>query len=116
MWPKGHEKEGEPLFYRRFIPARLTDNPYLLADGQYEAMLRSLPEVERKRLLEGDWEVTEGAAFPEFSRSKHVTPSFELPPNFPRIRPLTMGMRVLLVSCGVLLTGITIYGFIVNCT
>ena len=51
LWPKGHEKEGEPLFYRRFIPARLTDNPYLLADGQYEAMLRSLPEVERKRLL-----------------------------------------------------------------
>ena len=64
LWPKGHEKEGEPLFYRRFIPARLTDNPYLLADGQYEAMLRSLPEVERKRLFEGDWEVTEGAAVP----------------------------------------------------
>jgi len=61
VWPQGHEKAGEPLFYRRFIPARLTDNPYLLADGQYEAMLRSLPEVERKRLLEGDWEVTEGA-------------------------------------------------------
>ena len=33
VWPKGHGKEGEPLFYRRFIPARLTDNPYLLADG-----------------------------------------------------------------------------------
>ena len=91
LWPKGHEKEGEPLFYRRFIPARLTDNPYLLADGQYEAMLRSLPEVERKRLLEGDWEVTEGAAFPEFSRSKHVVPSFDLPTNFPRIRAADYG-------------------------
>jgi len=38
-----------------------------MADGQYEAMLRSLPEVERKRLLDGDWDVAEGAAFPEFS-------------------------------------------------
>ena len=110
MWPQGHEKAGEPLFYRRFIPARLTDNPYLLADGQYEAMLRSLPEVERKRLLEGDWEVTEGAAFPEFSRGKHVVPNFDLPPNFPRIRAADYGYAVLLVSCGVLLTGITIYG------
>ena len=67
----GHEKAGQPLFLRKFVPARLTDNPYLMADGQYEAMLRSLPEVERKRLLEGDWDVAEGAAFPEFSRSKH---------------------------------------------
>ena len=66
LWPPGHEKAGQPLFLRKFVPARLTDNPYLLADGQYEAMLRSLPEVERKRLLEGDWDVAEGAAFPEF--------------------------------------------------
>ena len=35
--------------------------------------------------------MTEGAAFPEFSRSKHVTPSFELPPNFPRIRAADYG-------------------------
>jgi len=71
VWPEGHEKAGQPLFYRKFVPARLTDNPFLMADGQYEAMLRSLPEVERRRLLEGDWDVAEGAAFPEFSRSRH---------------------------------------------
>ena len=46
------EKAGKPLFQRRFIPARLTDNPYLMASGEYEAMLNSLPEVERRRLLE----------------------------------------------------------------
>ena len=91
LWPDGHEKAGQPLFLRKFVPARLTDNPYLMADGQYEAMLRSLPEVERKRLLEGDWDVAEGAAFPEFSRSKHVVEHFELPTNWPRIRAADYG-------------------------
>lgn len=91
LWPQGHEKEGQPLFYRRFIPARLTDNPFLMADGQYEAMLRSLPEIERKRLLEGDWDVADGAAFPEFSRAKHVVESFDLPTNWPRIRAADYG-------------------------
>ena len=91
VWPAGHEKAGQPLFFRKFVPARLTDNPYLMADGQYEAMLRSLPEVERKRLLEGDWDVAEGAAFPEFSRSKHVVEPFELPTNWPRIRAADYG-------------------------
>jgi len=90
-WPTGHEKAGQPLFFRKFVPARLTDNPYLMADGQYEAMLRSLPEVERKRLLEGDWDVAEGAAFPEFSRSKHVVEPFDLPTNWPRIRAADYG-------------------------
>ena len=91
VWPAGHEKAGQPLFLRKFVPARLTDNPYLMADGQYEAMLRSLPEVERKRLLEGDWDVAEGAAFPEFSRSRHVVEHFELPTNWPRIRAADYG-------------------------
>ena len=54
LWPDTHPtKAGQPLFYRKFVPARLTDNPYLMADGQYEAMLRSLPDVERRRLLDG---------------------------------------------------------------
>jgi len=91
VWPDGHEKAGQPLFYRKFVPARLTDNPYLMADGQYEAMLRSLPDVERRRLLEGDWDVAEGAAFPEFSRQRHVVEHFELPTNWPRIRAADYG-------------------------
>jgi hypothetical protein len=91
LWPDGHEKAGQPLFFRKFVPARLTDNPYLIADGQYEAMLRSLPEVERKRLLEGDWDVAEGAAFPEFSRSLHTVEPFDLPTNWPRIRAADYG-------------------------
>jgi len=91
VWPDGHAKAGQPLFYRKFVPARLTDNPFLMADGQYEAMLRSLPEVERRRLLEGDWDVAEGAAFPEFSRVRHVVEPWELPTNWPRIRAADYG-------------------------
>ena len=29
-YPEGHEKAGEPLFHRRFIPASLKDNPLSL--------------------------------------------------------------------------------------
>lgn len=90
-WPPSHEKAGQALFQRKFIPARLTDNPYLMQDGQYEAMLRSLPEVERKRLLEGDWEVAEGAAFPEFARSLHVMEPFEIPIGWQRFRAADYG-------------------------
>jgi len=85
------EKAGRPLFQRRFIPARLTDNPYLMASGEYEAMLYSLPEVERRRLLEGDWDVTDGAAFAEFERAKHVVDTFEVPRSWPRIRAADYG-------------------------
>jgi hypothetical protein len=33
---------------RKFIPARLQDNPYLAYDGRYEQMLKSLPPAQRK--------------------------------------------------------------------
>ena len=78
--------KGEPLFKRRFIPARLFDNPYLSQAGDYEAMLLSLPETQRKQLLEGDWDVAEGAAFVEFSPSVHVIPPFEIPLPWERVK------------------------------
>ena len=86
VYGPNHKKAGEPLFHRKFIPARLTDNPYLMRTGEYEAMLHSLPEVERRRLLDGDWDVSEGAAFSEFSRNIHVVEPFEIPSGWPRIR------------------------------
>ena len=84
-------KTQQPLFQRRFIPARLTDNPYLAESGEYESMLLSLPEVERRRLLEGDWDVAEGAAFSEFDRTVHVVDPFEIPYNWPRVRAMDYG-------------------------
>lgn len=91
VWPKGHTREGQPLFKRRFIPSRLSDNPYLYASGDYEANLLSLPEAERKRLLEGDWDVVEGNAFPEWNRAIHVVEPFEIPYSWRRFRACDYG-------------------------
>ena len=54
FYPEGHAKVGQPLFKRKFIPVNLSDNPYLAKDGVYEANLPSLPELQRRQLLEGD--------------------------------------------------------------
>ena len=90
-FPKGHSREGEPLFKRRFIPASLFDNPYLADSGDYEAMLLSLPEHQRKQLLEGNWDINEGAAFPEFNRSIHVVEPIDIPDSWPKFRACDYG-------------------------
>ena len=90
-YPKGHSREGEPLFKRRFIPASLFDNPHLAESGDYEAMLLSLPEHQRKQLLEGNWDVNEGAAFPEFNRNIHVVEPFDIPDSWTKFRACDYG-------------------------
>lgn len=82
---------GQPLFKRRFIPSRLSDNPYLMGSGDYERMLLSLGEVDRKRLYEGDWDVSYGAAFPEWNRKVHVVPYFEIPSGWRKFRACDYG-------------------------
>ena len=89
--PKGHSREGEPLFKRRFIPATLFDNPYLAEDGMYEANLLSLPEYQRKQLLEGNWDVNEGAAFPEWNRQVHVVEPYSIPNSWAKFRACDYG-------------------------
>ena len=91
VYPKGHSREGQPLFKRRFIPARLSDNPALAASGDYETMLLSLPENQRKQLLEGSWDVAEGAAFSEFDRSIHTVEPYAIPSNWPKFRACDYG-------------------------
>ena len=76
---------------RKFIPARLEDNPYLANDGRYEQMLKALPPTQRRQLLEGDWEVAEGAAFTEFDRHLHVIEPFEIPMHWERIKGIDYG-------------------------
>jgi|TARA_R110000765_G_scaffold5351_1_gene16688 hypothetical protein len=90
-YPRGHSKEGQPLFKRKFIPASLFDNPYLSEGGDYEAMLLSLPEHQRKQLLEGNWDVNEGAAFPEFNRNIHVVDDFQVPASWAKFRACDYG-------------------------
>ena len=90
-YPKGHTKAGQPLFKRRFIPASLFDNPYLADSGDYETMLLSMPEHQRKQLLEGNWDVNEGAAFPEFNRKIHVVDPYDIPNSWTKFRACDYG-------------------------
>jgi len=90
-YPAGHSKAGKSLFKRRFIPARLSDNPYLAEAGDYEAMLLSLPEQQRRQLLDGDWDIKEGAAFTEFNRDVHVVEPFRIPSNWVKFRACDYG-------------------------
>ena len=76
---------------RRFIPAKLQDNPYLMQTEDYYVMLASLPDVQKKQFLEGDWESYESSAFPEFSREVHVIEPFDIPRNFMRFRTCDWG-------------------------
>ena len=82
---------GKDGLTRKFIPARLEDNPYLAQDGRYEQMLKALPDVQRKQLLEGNWDVNEGAAFTEFDLDVHVITPFEVPVSWERIKGIDYG-------------------------
>ena len=82
---------GVKKITRRFIPAKLQDNPYLMQTEDYYIMLASLPEVQRKQFLDGDWGAYEDAAFPEFNLTTHVVEPFEIPRNWHRFRSCDWG-------------------------
>ena len=82
---------GKDGLTRKFIPAKLVDNPYLAKDGVYEQMLMSLPPIQRRQLLEGNWDVAEGAAFVEFDPTTHVITPFELPIHWERLKGIDYG-------------------------
>ena len=82
---------GPKYITRRFIPAKLQDNPYLMQTDDYYAMLSSLPEVQRKQFLDGNWDAFSNAAFPEFDREIHVVEPFEVPKGWQRFRAADWG-------------------------
>ena len=85
--------EGDRGLTRIFIPSLLTDNtPLMASDPSYRARLEALPERERLALLEGVWELTEGAYFPEFKKDKHVCAPFEIPSEWRRYRAFDYGL------------------------
>ena len=87
-----HESfEGADGLTRKFIPARLQDNPFLATDGRYEKMLQALPPTQRQQLLEGNWDVAEGAAFTEFMPHLHVITPFEIPVHWERVKGIDYG-------------------------
>jgi len=76
-----------------FIPAKVGDNPALLeSDPNYINKLKSAGSPELVRAwLEGDWNVIEGAFFPEFSYARHVIPPFIIPHEWVRFRSMDWG-------------------------
>ena len=82
---------GVKKISRKFIPAKLQDNPYLMQTDDYYAMLASLPEVQKKQFLEGDWDAYESSSFPEFNRQIHVIEPFDIPRNWMRFRAADWG-------------------------
>ena len=76
---------------RIFIPSKLTDNPYI-NNEKYIAQLHMSGNTELvKAWLLGDWNVTLGAFFPEFSTTKHVIRTFKVPKHWTRFMSLDWG-------------------------
>jgi hypothetical protein len=86
----GPSMRRDPItgYHRRFIPARLSDNPHLRG-GEYEQGLRGMPATSRAALIEGRWDQTEGAMFEGWRRSTpegrpwHVCEPFDIPVGWP---------------------------------
>jgi len=79
-------------FHRKFIPARIDDNPHLLG-SDYLKQLQALPAAQRKALLEGRWDCVSGAVFDEFSHDKHVCDPFPVPVSWEIWRACDDGFR-----------------------
>lgn len=71
---------------KKYIPATIWDNPYLIQDDNYLATLAALPETKRKQWLEGNWFVSEMSAFPEFDANAHVVAPFEIGRDWKRLK------------------------------
>lgn len=89
---------------RLFIPAKVTDNVFLMKqDAKYLSRLKQLGESERKKLLEGSWDVYDGLYFPEFSREKHVISPIPIDSGAKRICAIDYGLdmfAVLFIAVG----------------
>ena len=93
LGPNRPYKDPDTGLSRVSIAAKVTDNPALLHnDPNYVNRLRASGSPELVRAwLEGDWDVVEGAFFPEFSKPKHVLPKFTIPRDWTRFRSMDWG-------------------------
>jgi hypothetical protein len=86
-------RDPESGLSRVFIPSRVEDNPALLKnDPGYINRLKGVGSPQLvKAWLEGDWDVVEGAFFPEFSKARHVVAPFAIPPQWIKFRSMDWG-------------------------
>ena len=80
---------------RSFLQSKLADNPSI-DPNEYEKQLADLPEQERKRLMDGDWEYFEGKTFPFLSPEVHYVEREwfcdQMPPlDWPRMAGFDLG-------------------------
>lgn len=79
-----------------FIPAKVQENSFLMAsDPKYIQRLEQLPDLQKKALLDGDWDIFEGQYFNEFKRDVHVIEPFEIPKNWRRYITIDYGLDML---------------------
>jgi Terminase large subunit, T4likevirus-type, N-terminal len=86
-------KDAETGLIRIFIPAKISDNPALLGnDPSYINRLRASGSPALVRAwLEGDWNIIEGAFFPEFDPTRHVITPPRFPLHWTRFRSMDWG-------------------------
>lgn len=103
-WVKGRFIDvGEPMKIHRvgettrlFIPATVFENKELMKnDPNYVKRLKNLSEKDRKQLLEGDWDISEGQYFSEWRRELHVCEPFEIPAHWRRYFTMDYGLDML---------------------
>lgn len=84
---------GEGGMKRQYIPAKLEDNPTLLAnDPGYEMRLTGLGSPDLVRAMrDGDWDIVAGAAFENLDRSRHLIRPFDIPKWWTRFTCLDWG-------------------------
>ncbi len=78
---------------RMFIKSKVQDNKVLTeADPHYASRLKALGSPELVRAwLDGDWEVVQGAYFPEFDATKHIIQPFDIPESWTKLRTMDWG-------------------------
>ena len=77
---------------RIFIEGRVTDNLTLMReDPGYIKRLEALPEIEKRRLLYGDWNTFEGQIFSQLSALTHAIDPFDIPPEWERVMSFDWG-------------------------
>lgn len=72
-----------------FIQSTYKDNPFL--DPDYRKYLERLTGDLGKAWRDGDWDVFEGQAFPQFSPEEHVIEAFDIPEWWPKWRAIDWG-------------------------
>lgn len=89
----GTEEYEDNFGKRLFIPAKLKDNKFLMEqDPEYVKRLESLPDKEKKALLEGDWNIFDGMYFNEFRTDIHTIEPFEIPKDWKRYTTMDYGL------------------------